>query len=71
MLQFDIASAGISPTQFSADTFPQPFRDKISVLHDVIDTAFIDPNPQVKLQISENLTLTRDDQVISLVNRNL
>jgi glycosyltransferase involved in cell wall biosynthesis len=71
VLHFDIATAGISSTQFQADTFPQPFRDKISVLHDGIDTAFVRPNPQVKLQISENLTLTRDDRVISLVNRNL
>ena len=39
--------------QFSTNTFPQPFPDKISVLHDGIDTAFVHPNPQVKLQISK------------------
>jgi hypothetical protein len=54
VLHFDIATAGISSTQFQADTFPQPFRDKISVLHDGIDTVFVRPHPQVKLQVSKN-----------------
>ena len=37
----------------------------------MIDTAFIDPNPQVKLQISKNLTRTCDEKVISFVSCNL
>jgi hypothetical protein len=30
-MHFDIADAGLSPTQFQADTFPATFRDKISL----------------------------------------
>ena len=70
-LHFDIASAGISPTLFQADTFPPLFRDKITVLHDGIDTAQVCPNPDAKLVISDDLTLSRTDEVISFVNRNL
>ena len=71
VLHFDISTAGISSTQFQADTFSQPFWDKISVLHDGIDTVFVRPHPQVKLQVSEDFTFNRDDEVISLFNRNL
>lgn len=70
-LHFDIAAGGISPTLFQADTFPPPFRDNIRVIHDGIDTAHVCPNPEAKLVISEGLTLSRSDEVISFVNRNL
>ena len=70
-LHFDIASAGISPTLFQADTFPPLFRDKITVLHDGIDTAQMCPNLDAKLVISDDLTLSRTDEVISFFNRNL
>ena len=70
-LHFDIASAGISPTLFQADTFPPLFRDKITVLHDGIDTAQVCPNPDAQLVISDDLTLSRTDEVISFFNRNL
>ena len=70
-LHFDITAGGISPTLFQADTFPPPFRDNIRVIHDGIDTAHVCPNPEAKLVISEGLTLSRSDEVISFVNRNL
>lgn len=70
-LHFDIGDAGISPTEFQADTFPQPFRDKISVIHDGIDTETVKPNPAATLRVREHQTLTRDDEVITFINRNL
>lgn len=71
LLHFDIADAGISPTQWQASTFPLPFRDKISVIHDGIDTDAVAPNPDVKLTLNRNLVLTRHDEVVTFVNRNL
>lgn len=70
-LHFDIGDAGISPTEFQADTFPQPFRDKISVIHDGIDTQTVKPNADAVLQVSATQSLTRDDEVITFINRNL
>lgn len=70
-LHFDIGDAGISPTIFQADTFPQPFRDKISVIHDGIDTDLVKPNADAVLKVSDTQTLTRDDEVITFINRNL
>lgn len=70
-LHFDVADAGISPTEWQASTFPEPFRSQITVVHDGIDTEALTPNPAAQLTLNGNLTLTRDDEIITFVNRNL
>ncbi len=74
-LHFDVADAGVSPTRFQADTFMHSFRDRISVIHDGIDTQTIRPNDSVSISIStvsgQNVDLTRSDEVVTFVNRNL
>ena len=71
LLHFEVADAGISPTHWQASTFPEPFRSKITVVHDGIDTQAVAPNPNVKLTLNGNLHLTKGDEVITFVNRNL
>jgi len=75
LLHFDIADAGISPTYWQASTFPEPFRSNIAVIHDGIDTEAIAPNPKVTMTLNVNgggtIKLTRDDEIITFVNRNL
>lgn len=71
LLHFEVADAGISPTHWQASTFPERFRHKIAVVHDGIDTATVTPNPQVSLTLNDSLTLTKQDEVITFVNRNL
>ena len=71
LLHFQTADAGISPTHWQASTFPDTFRDKISVIHDGIDTDVIKPEPGVSLTLNSSLTLTKKDEVITFVNRNL
>lgn len=69
-LHFDIADAGVSPTEWQKSTFPEPFRSKISVIHDGIDTHAIKPNPEVWLQLGPH-KLTKNDEIITFVNRNM
>ena len=71
LLHFEVADAGISPTHWQASTFPEPFRSRIAVVHDGIDTVAVAPNPDVGLTLNGNLQLTRQDEVITFVNRNL
>jgi glycosyltransferase involved in cell wall biosynthesis len=71
LLHFEVADAGISPMHWQASTFPEPFRSKITVVHDGIDTQAVAPNPAVSLTLNDNLTLTKQDEVITFVNRNL
>lgn len=71
LLHFEVADAGISLTQWQASTFPQPFRERITVVHDGIDTAAIAPRPDVALTLTGGLRLTRDDEIVTFVNRQL
>ncbi len=71
LLHFQVADAGISPTHWQKSTFPEPFRSKITVIHDGIDTAQLTPEPGVTVTLNEALRLSRDDEVITFVNRNL
>ncbi|MEC7792651.1 MAG: glycosyltransferase [Pseudomonadota bacterium] len=70
-LHFEAAQAGISPTHFQADTFPQPFRDKITVVHDGINTDMLQRRDDVRFEIEGGPVLTREDEVVTFVNRNL
>jgi len=70
-LHFPLGDAGISPTQFQADTFPPAFRQRITVSHDGIDTTIATPDKDVRLTIEGQIDVTRDDEVITFVNRNL
>ncbi len=74
LLHFETADQGISPTHWQASTFPKDFRDKITVVHDGIDTRQVAPNPSVTMTLrtkTGSITLSRADEVITFVNRNL
>ncbi|MFM7524280.1 MAG: glycosyltransferase family 4 protein [Betaproteobacteria bacterium] len=71
LLHFDIADAGLSPTHWQASTFPPPFRDRITVVHDGIDTDAVQPNSAVSLSLGDGLSLSRNNEVVTFVNRNL
>ena len=71
LLHFDVADAAISPTHWQASTFPEYFRKKIMVVHDGINTQTLVPNHDVGLTLNGAMTLTRSDEVITFVNRNL
>lgn len=75
LLHFEIADAGISPTQWQASTFPEPFRSRVSVVHDGIDTDLLAPLASAGIAMTtaagERIQLTRADEVITFVNRNL
>ncbi|MDT9547504.1 MAG: glycosyltransferase family 4 protein [Chlorobium phaeovibrioides] len=70
LLHFDIADAAISPTHWQALSYPEPFRSKITVCHDGIDTDAVRPDPNAVFQY-KGLQFTRSDEVVTFVNRNL
>lgn len=69
------ADAGLSPTHFQADTFPQPFRSRITVVHDGIDTDALAPDPAAGLSFTaadgRAVRLDASSEVVTFVNRNL
>lgn len=71
LLQFQNATSGICPTQWQANTFPQHIREKITVIHDGIDTDAVTINPNARLTLQSGLQVTRGDEVITFVSRTL
>jgi glycosyltransferase involved in cell wall biosynthesis len=72
LLCLEQADRGVSPTQWQWSTIPSAYQNKISVIHDGIDTARIKPDPNVRMQFArDNLTLTVQNEVITFVSRNL
>lgn len=70
-LHFQFADAGLSPTRWQADTFPEPFRSRISVVHDGIDTVDLAPREGIKLTASNGQVFTKQDKIITFVNRHI
>jgi len=70
-LHYPLGNMAISPTQYQASTFLQKYQDRISVIHDGIDTERAVPNPKAVFEVSDQLTLTTSDEVVTFVNRNL
>lgn len=71
LLHFEVADAGISPTYWQASRFPEPFRNRITVVHDGIDTETVAPNTAVRFTLHGTITVTKADEIITFVNRNL
>lgn len=70
LLHFQITDAGLAPTLWQAATFPEPFRSKITVIHDGIDSDSIAPDDAVRVVIDQQ-RFSRNDELITFVNRNL
>ena len=63
--------AGLSPTTWQASTFPAAFRERISVIHDGIDTVRVAPNAQAALTLPDGTVCRAGEPTITFVNRNL
>ena len=63
----------ICPTNFQKNTAPNDFIDKINVIHDGIDTNLIKPQKNAKVSLGDKnkIDLTKDNKVITFINRNL
>ncbi|SDH20218.1 MULTISPECIES: glycosyltransferase family 4 protein [unclassified Duganella] len=67
-----VADAALSPTTFQRDRHPAWFRDRISVIHDGIDTQRFRPDPRAYVQLqAAGLTLRPGDEVVVFVARQL
>ncbi len=61
---------GQCPTRYQHSQFPEIFKDRISVLHDGIDTEYFSPDASAKLAVN-GLILTARDEVVSYVARGM
>ena len=61
---------GQSPTRFQHGKLPEIFRDRVSVLHDGVDTEYFKPAEDISVTIGQ-VTLTAEDEVITYVARGM
>ena len=62
---------GISPTQWQRAQYPAMIKERISVLHDGIDTDVVRPDPAARCTLATGARLKAGDEVVTFVNRNL
>ncbi|NEO56198.1 MAG: glycosyltransferase [Okeania sp. SIO3B5] len=61
---------GLSPTYWQRSQFPTELQNKLSVLHDGVDTDYFKPNPGAKL-VLPNLDLSGVDELVTYVARGM
>ena len=71
LLAIDAADLAYSPTEWQKAQFPSVYRDKISVIHDGIDVDLIRPDTTARFALPSGRELTREDEVLTFVSRNL
>ena len=72
LLSFAASDWGLSPTHWQRERFPPALRAMISVVHEGIETRLVRPDPNAVLKIeTHGLELTRKDEVVTYVSRNL
>lgn len=70
LLDLYTCDRGLSPTNWQKAQFPQEFHQKISVLHDGVDTEYFKPKPGAKL-VLPNLDLSGVDEIVTYVARGM
>ena len=66
------ADKALAPTHWQASSFPEWFQDRITVVHDGVDTDLVRPNPDAQVDAAgHQITFRPGDEVLTFVNRNL
>lgn len=72
LLAFHDLDWGLAPTRWQASTAPVEFRERISVIHEGIDTDQIAPKPGASITLKKaGITFRPGDELVSFVARNL
>ena len=72
LLTLEASNWCVTPTQFQRSTFPETWRDQISVIHDGIDTEKASPakHPQA-VTLADGTILKPGEKIVTFVNRTL
>lgn len=72
LVAFDATDWGHTPTRWQRGLYPPEMRCRITRIHEGVDTDIVKPDPAAWLKLERaNLRLTRADEVITYVARNL
>jgi len=62
---------GLSPTQWQRSTYPKEYHPKIAVVHEGVDAETVCPDGRAVFRLPNGLDLTRHEEVLTFVARNL
>ena len=71
ILSLNVADWGVTPTRWQHSSLPPEYHSKISIMFDGIDTDRVRPDPDVQVKLPGGGVLTRSDEVVTYVARNL
>ena len=71
LLGLDAADWGQSPTEWQWSRYPRRYWDRITVVHEGVDTTFVKPDPTARLWLGSGHCLSRADEVVTYSARNL
>ena len=72
LIGLDASDMGQTPTQWQRSVYPEKYQSMLHVVHEGIDTQLVSPDPNARLSLADaGLELTRDDEVVTYVARNL
>ena len=71
LLSLDAADWGQTPTNWQRDQYPPIHRDRISVIHEGIDTDAIRPDATARLWLRGGVSFAPGDEVVTYSARNL
>ena len=72
LLMLEASDWCVTPTRFQRGTFPRHWQERISTIHDGIDTVRAAPDPAVPaLQLPDGTSLQRGEPIITFVNRHI
>ena len=71
LMNLELADWGLSPTRWQWQQHPERYRNRISVIHDGLDTDRVRPDPQATGTVKPGLRLRAGDEVVTYVARNL
>jgi glycosyltransferase involved in cell wall biosynthesis len=71
-LGFDAADWGHTPTHWQRSLYPSDLRQRLSVIHEGVDTDVMIPDPTAWIELArDGIKLSRQDEVITYVARDL
>jgi glycosyltransferase involved in cell wall biosynthesis len=71
LMTLDAADWGLTPTRWQRDGYTARERDRISVIHEGIDTAVVRPDSRAQIWLGNGRCLQAGDEVLTFSARNL
>lgn len=72
LIALDSVDMGQTATEWQKSLYPKQYQTMLHVVHEGIDTQLVVPDPDIRLRLpNSEIELTRDDEVVTYVARNL